>query len=661
MKLFTPPTTAILLVIAAIWASPLDARGPVPGPDPDCEDVGELRDLDLEALMNIEVTVASRTPQKISEIPAAVYVIPGDEIRRAGHSSIQEALRMVPGFFVSHWANDMWDVTARGFGTGLSYSNEAHLNQLLVMIDGVVVYSPLFAGTWWALQEVDLSDVDRVEITRGPGGLVWGANSVHGVVNIITKHSENTEGMRIDGRLSRDQWDSTVRYGGPLGDNGHVRVWGKTTHYDTPHSPWMDTRSDWEMGTGGFRADWETESGLQYTAWGRGYDGNFRDVGWEYLGTDGQFYYFQPHSTTAEKHGGQIALSLTDPETNSRWQAYYSRDQQNHPYSFDQDIDIFDLEYQRDSRISDRHRITWGAGYQVIRSVLSGENADVYFLRWDPAVLVQNNFRAFLLDTIDFPDQNLQVVLGAQALHSEFTDFDLQPSVRVRWMPSEEFMSWAGVSRAARTPSLEEVSLDDNSQYAGRDDFQSEELTAYEMGFRRVLSDTAALDLSLFYNQYDKLHVAVYDPITFWGGRVSNKGDGSAYGAELAVDLRPTDRWSMRGAYSYIHSEMEYRPYGSDLGTDEYYPQHIINLRSYYDLGEKWEIDGALYGIRGFGDGYDSAEYWRADLRLGWHPTEEIELSLGVQNACDPHHPEYGGANQNEIRRAVFLQLIYRK
>lgn len=643
----------MLLAMAALCAPPIEAAAPVWGPEPEASDLEDLTKLDIEDLINIDVTIASRTPQSISDVPAAAYVIPGDEIRRAGHSSIQEALRMVPGFYVSHWQNEMWDVTARGFGTGLSFANEAYLNQLLVMIDGVVVYSPLFAGTWWALQEVDLADVDRIEVIRGPGGIVWGANTVHGVVNIITKHSEDTLGTRVDGRLTTDQWDTSVRAGTTLGENGHVRVWAKRTQYDTPHAPWLGVRSDYDMDVAGFRADWKGKSGLEYMAWGRAYNGDFRDVGWEWLG------YWQGYFTTSEKHGGQFAFSITDREARSRWQAYYTRDQQNVPFLYDQDIDVLDLEYQKDFELTDRQRITWGAGYQMIHSDLHGD--DFYWFSFDPISQVQNNFRGFLLDTIAFPDQNLHLVLGAQALHTEFADFDLQPSARLRWNPSERFMAWCGVSRAVRTPSLEEVSLSNETRYAGNPDFTSEELLAYELGFRHLMSDKVAIDVATFYNQYDKLHVVVGDSTALYGGRIRNKGDGSAYGLEVAVDMKPTDNWSMRGTCSYLHSEIEYRPTGQALSVDEYAPQSIFTFRSYYDLGNNWELDGGLYGVHGFGDAYDSAEYWRVDMRLGWKPTENLTLSFGMQNLCDPHHPEYGGANQNEIRRAAYLQLIYSK
>ncbi|MEW6071679.1 MAG: TonB-dependent receptor plug domain-containing protein [Planctomycetota bacterium] len=631
-------------------AVPIQTSVPASAGDPGDVDVSDLMDLSLEELMNVEVTVASRTPQKLSDVPAAVYVIPGDEIRRAGHRSIQEALRMVPGMYVSHWTNDMWDVTARGFGSGLSLTSEAYLNQLLIMIDGVVVYTPLFAGMWWALQEVDLDDVDRIEVIRGPGGIVWGANTVHGVVNVITKRAADTQGARLDGRLGTDQWDSSARYGGPLGENGNVRVWAKTTHYDTPKDPWLGFPSNWAMRVGGFRTDWKTEDGRELTLWGRGYDGSFNDVAFDLV-------TYEPFADIAVKHGGQVAFSIANPETGSRWHAWYLRDQQNVPTYLDLDIDVFDVEYHRDQQWTDRQRLTWGAGYQVVHSDLAGD--DPLWLDFDPISQVQNNFRAFLVDTIDFPARDLQLVLGAQILQTEFGGFDVQPNVRLRWRPNGGFMGWAGVSRAVRTPSLEEVSLTDWSYYAGNDDFESEELLAFEVGFRNSFTEKVAVDVAAYYNDYDELHVLVYDPDTYWGGRIQNLGEGTAWGAEVAVDAKPSDRWSLRSAYSYIHGDYEFAPTGESLPTDDYHPKHVASVRSYYDVADDWELDAAVYVVEGMGSRYDIAEYVRTDVRVGWHPSENLELSAGVQDLNDPDHSEL--LDTNLIRRAVYVQLTYRR
>ncbi|HED66740.1 MAG TPA: hypothetical protein ENJ09_14445, partial [Planctomycetes bacterium] len=265
------------------------------------EDQGvDLTDLSLEELMNIEVTVASRTKQKLSDVPAAVYVLTGDEIRRAGFSSVQEALRMVPGFQVSHWTNNMWDVTARGYGNGTSLTNSAFLNQLLVMIDGVPVYSPQFAGVWWALQDVDLADIDRIEVIRGPGGIIWGANAEHGVVHIITKNAADTQGAQFNTFQGNEDRHVSARGGVPFGETGHLRVWGKISTYDTPAAPLWGYKQDWTLNTGGFRADWGDPEAWQYNVWARAYNGRFRNIGFDLV-------FFQPFSTLNEKFGGQFS------------------------------------------------------------------------------------------------------------------------------------------------------------------------------------------------------------------------------------------------------------------------------------------------------------------------------------------------------------------
>ena len=219
--------------------------------------------------MGIEVTIAAKTAQALSDVPAAVYVLTGDEIRRSGHSSVQEALRMVPGFYVSHWTTEKWDVTSRGFGPGSSLTSLAFLNQLLIIIDGVVVYSPVFAGTWWALQDIDLADVDRIEIIRGPGGILWGANAVHGVVHVITKSSADTLGLRLTGRGATDDRHASGRFGGSFGENGTYRTWVKAAGFDTLHNSFSPDgithfNQNWDMNSAGFRADW-AKDGKDYT------------------------------------------------------------------------------------------------------------------------------------------------------------------------------------------------------------------------------------------------------------------------------------------------------------------------------------------------------------------------------------------------------------
>ncbi len=605
----------------------------------------DLTELSLEELMNLEVTIASRSSEKLSEVPGAVYVITGDELRRSGHSSIPEALRMVPGFHVSHWTTGAWDVTSRGFGPGLSLTSLAYLNQLLVMIDGVVVYTPLFAGVWWPLQDVDLADVDRIEIIRGPGGILWGSNAVHGVVHIITRRAADTQGLRVSLRESSDDRHGSFRYGGKLGEAGHYRAWLKGADYDTLSNPFGDWDYDWKLLSGGVRAAWRAWN-RDFSMWTKAWDGHFEDAGFDLT-------LLVPIQVTNEKRGLEVYGSMANPASGSRWQAWFATDQQDLDTLVDIGIDVFDLEYQRSLQLEENETLSLGAGWRWVHSRLFGD--DPLYLQFDPEESTQNTFRLYGLDHIGFPDIDSSLTLGATIEHNDFTQFEVQPTARMTWMPLEELMFWGGISRAVRTPSLEERHLTPTSFFIGSEDFHSEILWAYEVGARALPVSWLAADLALYFNDYDQLHFADFDPSTLQY-QLTNEAEGTAYGLELALDLRLTDYWSMRSAYTFHKGEYESKN-GQALRTDDYTPEHNINLRSYLDLGNHWELDLGFYVVENLGPGFKMAEYFRADARLGWRPRKDLDFSIGVQNATKDTHSELDEFDQ--IRRTVYASLSW--
>lgn len=641
-------TRAVLLLAAALLpgSSPLIAQLgiPVEASSEAAEvDTESLKSLSIEELMDLEVTIASRSEDKLTNVPGAVYVLTGDEIRRAGHSSIPEALRMVPGFYVSHWTTAAWDVTARGFGPGLSLTSSAFLNQLVVMIDGVVVYTPLFAGVWWHLQDIDLADVDRIEVIRGPGGGLWGTNATHGVVNVITKKGDATQGGRISLRNAIDDRHAGVRYGGRMGETGTYRVWGKGAWYDTLSNSPLGFNNDWNTSSVGFRADWDLD-GRQLTVWSRAYQ--FANHA---FGTD--LTTFDTIPVIDKKKGYQVYASLDDPEAGSHLQAWFSTDQQAQPTWIDFTIDTFDVEYQRELVLSDANRLTAGAGYRVVASVLVGD--DPFFFDFDPHKSRQETYRAFLVDRHRLDEHGSELTLGLTAEHNDFTQFELQPTARVTWVPTESIAWWAAVTRAVRTPSLEERYLSEDSFFVGSNDFDTEKLLAYESGLRALLSPAASLDLALFYNDYDDLHFR--EPLITGQFALVNGAEGRSYGAELAVDAKPTDRWTLRSAASWSRGRYQSKEDGSDLTNHEYYPEYQFNLRSYYDLGADWELDSGVYLVEKMGPRFDQAEYVRVDARIGWQPRRDLRLYAGVQQLNEATHAEYDDLDL--VRRAVFFGL----
>lgn len=614
-RLLTVFTAAAVLCLATSGAPRAGATGGE-------ADDQELTDLTLEELMDMEVTIASRKGQKLSDSPGAVYVITGDEIRRAGHTSVQEALRMVPGLYVSNWTTSQWDVTSRGFGTGLSLSSLAYLNQLLVMIDGVVVYSPLFAGTWWALQDVDLNDVDRVEVVRGPGGILWGGNAVHGVINIITKHSTETQGFQAAARVQTDERNGTLRWGSTFGETGTYRAFYRYVDVDSAANPYLGFDQGWYLRSAGARFDWGAER--KNVVWARAYEGGFGADGFD---TD----LFEAVPVMDAKEGFQLFGSSTNAagdETISAWLTY---DSQDLPTELDYEILAYDLEYRREFALTDSTRLVGGVGFRQIHSDLEG--FDPFYITFDPEQEVQSNYRAFLLHEWDLERADLDVVFGAQVENNHFTGWEFQPTARLNWHPREDFSMWMAATRSVRTPSLEEVSLDQNSALIGDPNFEAENARTYELGVRKLIGDVASLDLALFSNEYDDLHLEVDNG--FGQGQISNGAEGQSYGAELALDLRPLERWSVRSAYSFIEGQYENALDGSDLGTEDRYPMHQFNLRSYLDLSETVELDGGVYVVEGLGGPASEAERWRLDLRLGWRPKPDVEVFVGAQQLND--------------------------
>ena len=638
-----------LLVLATMLTVTGSASAKAPEPNLNASsgstDAVELMDMSLEELMEMDVSVVSRSKRAFSQLPAAVYVLTGDEIRRSGHSSVQEALRMVPGFYVSRWNTNSWDVTARGYGTGLSQASLAYNNQLLVMIDGVVVYTPLFAGVWWPLQDLDLNDIDRIEIVRGPAGVLWGSNAVQGIVHIITRTASDTQGFRAFARSGTDDRHYSARFGLPAGENGFLRAWGKFAEYDPLHNLFLDIESNWELGSGGFRGDWTTDSGKQVTFWGRGYDGNFHEIGFD-LTT------FDPLRVRSDKDGYMALASIEDPESNSRWQAWYSIDRQDLVTLMDLRIETIDLEYQKIVPISDTNSLTMGVGYRVIDSSLQGD--DPFFLDFDPQRVTQKNWRAYLVDHVQFASGRAEVDFGFQIEHNEFTGMQVQPTLRGSWKANEELTFWGGLTRAVRTPSLEEVTSSINSFVVGNPDFRAEEVLATEIGMRKRFSDKAVVDVALFHNDYD--HMSLARPLPPFGQfELVNGADGVAYGGEVAIDLWPSERWQLRSAYSFLYDDFDRAATGQDLVTGDYSPKHVINVRSYYDLTDDLELDAGLYVVEGLNDPFDEGDYVRGDVRLGWRINDEIRMSFGVQDFANSTRSEFD--DFDNVRRSFYVTL----
>src|ERR1700687_5974228 len=267
MSTFSPATRVRRLVVATAitWLAPLVC--PVQNNwaqeiHIDQNASASLKKLNLEELGNVEVTTASKEPKTVWRTPAAVYVLTQEDIRRSGATSLPEVLRLVPGVEVARTDSDTWALGVRGFGSALSRS-------VLVLIDGRSVYTPLFAGVYWQVQDTLLEDIERIEVIRGPGGTIWGANAVNAVINIITKPAKDTRGVLVSaGGGSVDQGFVGFRYGAPKGKNFDYRIYGKAFTRGPEFHPDHQQFDDWRMGQIGFRADWSVHGRDTFTLQG---------------------------------------------------------------------------------------------------------------------------------------------------------------------------------------------------------------------------------------------------------------------------------------------------------------------------------------------------------------------------------------------------------
>lgn len=603
-----------------------------------------MADLSLEDLMAIEVSVASRSNERLMDVPAAVYVLTGDELRRQGVQTIQDALRMVPGFHVAQWRSQGWDVASRGFTGSLSALNQSFMSQLLIMVDGVSFYSPVMAGTWLPLIDIPIQDIERIEILRGPGGALWGTNALNGVVHVITKHARDTQGTRIDALGGTTLISGDASHGGPMGENSWFRTWVSGTRHEGLKG---DRDGDWDIGSVGWRMDWDLGASERARVLGSIHSAEF-----------GPTYSYEDDQP---KYGGFLSglYEFGEPDDQQRIQSYFRMDRQKIPdldtTDFRQDVQVLDLEWTRRRSVGKDSSFSFGLGGRIVQADLGSERGWIDF---EPEFQRIWSARAFLLGEFELPSLDSKLLTSVQVEESSVHDLELQPSLRWLWRARESTHLWAAITRSVRTSSLEERRIaqrfdpSEDPFFVGDPRFDSEEQIAYEVGLRTRLSERLTLDLTGFYNDFDELQTfEELDPATVTFG---NEGEASARGVEAALDANASERWRLRAAYTFF--DMNFQASDSSLladsidDRDDIIPVHHASLRSFYDLGRNWELDSAIYYVDRLRF-FDVDSYVRLDLRLGWNPSPGLRFSLGVQNLNDPHHPE---ADAIEVERVIW-------
>jgi len=630
----------------------------------------DLTELSLEELQNIPVTSVSKTPEPRGGAAAAIAVITNDDIRRSGATTLPDAIRMAPGVHVGRFDPNGWAMGVRGF-------SGANSGKLLVLMDGRSIYTPLFSGVFWDAQDAFLADLDRIEVIRGPGGTLWGANAMNGVINIITKNAHDTQGILLEGGGGSEQRDfGGFRYGGRLGDDLYYRIYGK--YFDTvggfdPDGPPTD---DWHMGRVGFRADWRTKADEALTLQGDLYAGL---SGLETPSASVGFEPLHPNDHTADLDGGNLLgrwTHLFSADSEATVQAYYDRTARGDP-AFRDVLDTFDLDVQHRFPLPLAQELTWGANYRLTSDAFRAR--DVIAL--SPGRSNDQLVSGFVQDEIWLLERALRFTIGTKLEHNDFTGWEVQPSGRAAWTATPGQTLWAAVSRAVRTPTRIErdVKVDANDPASeltirsnGTPDLKAEELVAYELGYRQRITRDAFLDVAAFYNDYDRLVTQeISDPVAERDRLVvlfrnGNEMHGSTYGGEVALDWKPAPFWRLVASDSALEEYLRAEPTSKDTVSpisEKASPQNQIQLRSLLDLPHGVELDAWIRWVDNLGDLHEpnstrAPSYWSLDLRLGWRPTDGVDVSVVGQNLLEAHHLEF--PDGTEVPRGVYGKLTWR-
>ena len=617
---------------------------------------GRLTQVTLEQLGQIEVTTASKRPVKVSRTPAAIYVVTQEDIRRSGATSIPEALRLVPGVEVARIDSNTWSLGVRGFGSALSRS-------VLVLIDGRSVYTPLFAGVYWQVQDTLLEDVERIEVIRGPGGTIWGANAVNAVINVITKNARDTHGTLVStGGGNLDQGFAHFRYGAGNDKSFNYRIYGKAFVRGPESHQDGHLFDDWRMGQTGFRADWDLHQRDTLTFQGDLYGGNAGqrlEIG----------SYSPPFMANVEQNvdlGGGNLLGrwkrVLGAGSDIEVQTYYDRTNRKQA-NFAESRDTFDIDFIHHLILSWRQDFLWGLGARLSSGNTSDVDPTVVFT---PGHFTDKLYSSFVQDEIAIVRDRLSLTIGSKFLHNSYSGFEVEPGARVLWTPNPRQTVWAAVTRAVRTPSRVEEDLQLTAMAApnpltfyrvvGDRGFSSENLVGYEAGYRTLVKPKFYVDIAAFHNNYNHLlsvepgvpfsETSPVPPHTVLPFFFRNGLLGKTSGFEIAPDWTPVSWWRLRGSYSYLHMDLKKSGVSRDTttasSTQGSSPHHQVVIQSSVDLPKKLEFDQTFRYVSAL-PAERVGSYATGDVRFSWRALRSMEFSIVGQNLFQSHHPESAG------------------
>jgi len=606
-------------VVASLWPA-----------DEPTNDFGEM---DIDELMAVDLAVTSiaGVEQDWFTTPAAVTVLEREDLRRTGHRSLAEALRLAPGVHVMQLSPRTWSISTRGF-TGL------FANKQLMLIDGRKVYDPLFAGVLWDVQDVLFEDVDRIEVIRGPGASLWGANAVNGVINVVTRSARDTQGWyAAGGGGTHERAFGEVRYGGTIDDSTWFRVWTKYhDHAAYETSTGSDGSFDWDMLRGGVRLDREGDAGYTLTLQSDGYHSDRLGENFPEAVPAPPFVNIQRDDGMAA--GGNVLGRVSHEDGDSGWslQGYYDYTDRVGFDGFEATRHTANLRWRHRFQLGDRQQLLWGLGYEFTTD--RTDPSSTLFL--DPGSRSDHLFSGFVQNTITIVPDRLFAMVGTKLEHNDYSGFEVQPSARLWWTPTERWMVWGAVSRPVRTPARVEEDINLLTAFVpgptavrllGNDDLESERVLVYEVGARWRPTDTLLLDATGFYNRYHD--IITYNRFTV--GRIDNLADAESFGLELSAEWQVSPAWSLTANYAFIETDVV--PDNVDALGKAFRNQ--FHLRSSYEITDDLRFNAAMYYTDNRSDGGVSAHV-RVDAGLTWRVNEHFEVSAWGQNLFDPSHVE---------------------
>lgn len=624
-----------LAASGAARAEDLAADGPA---------VDQLRGLSIEELANVEVTTVSRRGESLAQAPAATYVITRDEIVRRGARTLPEVLRLAPNLFVAQTSASSWTITARGLSGNLG--DQAFSNKLLVLIDGRSVYTPLFSGVYWDLQDVLISDIDHVEVISGPAGTLWGANAVNGVINIITRKASETPGVSVAAGAGDQERIGAVRLGGQLGGTASWRLYARAYHADeTLTSSGADAHDSWGRVQGGFRLDWTPSDRDELTLHGDAFKGSGESIGsigggnlyarWSHAGADGSHLQVQGY-VEREQRGHDVTGGVP------LW------------------VNTYDLDVQ-DAVSFGSHDLVVGGGIRKSDYAIGYSPA----LQFAPSKASLNLANLFAQDTMTLRS-DLRLILGLKLEKDPYAGWSALPNARLAWTPNDATLIWGAVSKAIRSPTpfdrdVREI-VGGSVFLTGDANFDTEKLTAYELGARLRPSDRLSFSVSAYYNRYDQLRSVEITPVTFlpihWGQLI----EGHAEGVESWGEFQAARWWRLSASVNLLHEKFEFKPGSSQLlgiaqvGDD---PKVQAMLKSSMDIGPSVTWDAVLRHQGTLPDPRVPA-YTELNSRIAWNITQELQVAIIGYNLLHDHHQEFMAPQANAVPRSLFAELRWR-